>query len=352
MKKITVIISLIVAFAVLMTVMTSCDTNSSSKKPEPSGQGGYDIEASSSEIASTTDKAALSTPKYNQEDKLIALTFDDGPNSVTTNKILDILEENNSVGTFFVVGYNIPNNSETIKRAAAMGCEIGNHSDGHKTLTKCTESELRYQVDAANKKLADIIGTQPSLFRVPGGAYKGIETDIGMPIIQWCIDTEDWKFKDASHKERTPEERDADLKKIADRVISEAKSGDIILLHDIYNFTADLTDLIVKGLVENGFKLVTVTELFDAFGVELEKGVVYRSAHKPIPTTTVENGSYIIASKYDSVNIRVEPSLESEIITSVPNKTLVTVKKAVPKWAYVDFEGGSGWVSAAFLVKQ
>ncbi len=352
MKKTSVTISLIVVFAVFMTVLASCGSNTSHKKPEPSGQGGYDIEITTSEAPSTTEETPSTTSEYSKEDKLIALTFDDGPNPVSTNKILDILEENNSVGTFFVVGYNIGNNAETIRRASKMGCEIGNHSDGHKNLTKCTESELREQVDNANKKLADTTGISPTIFRVPGGAYQGIEADIGMPIIQWCIDTEDWKFKDVAHPKRTAEERDENLKSIADRVVAEAKSGDIILLHDIYNFTADLTDLIVKGLVEQGFKLVTVTEMFNAFGIELENGIVYRCANQPAVNSAVKNGNYIIASKYDSVNIRVEPSLNSEIATSIPNSTAVTVKKAVPKWAYVEFEGGCGWVSSAFLLKQ
>lgn len=351
MKKTSVIISLIVVFAFIMTVLASCDSNTSHKKPEQSGQGGYDIEITTSE-KNTSEQKTSPASKYSKEDKLIALTFDDGPNSVSTNKILDILEENNSVGTFFVVGYNIEKNTETIRRASAMGCEIGNHSDGHKNLTKCSESELRSQVDNANKKLADITGVSPALFRVPGGNYQGIESDIGMPLIQWNIDTEDWKSKDAAYPERTAEEREEKLKSIADRVVAEAKSGDIILLHDIYNFSADLTGLIVKGLVEQEFKLVTVTEMFNAFDLELENGVVYRSANQPPVNAAVKAGNYIISSKYDSVNIRVEPSLDAEIVTSIPNKTAVTVKKSVTKWAYVEFEGGSGWVSSAFLITQ
>jgi peptidoglycan/xylan/chitin deacetylase (PgdA/CDA1 family) len=345
MKKTSVIISLIIVFAVFLTVLASCDTNTS-QKPEPSGQGGYDIETTNE-----STKSPSTTSEYTKEDKLIALTFDDGPNSASTNKILDILEENNSVGTFFVVGYNIEKNAETIKRASDMGCEIGNHSDGHKNLTKCTESELREQVDNANKKLKDITGISPTLFRVLGGNYQGVEADSGMPLIQWNIDTEDWKYKDNAHPERTAEEREEKLKSIADRVIAEAKSGDIILLHDIYNFTADLTDLIVKGLVEQGFKLVTVSEMFDAFGEELENGIVYRSANQPAVNAAVALGNYIIASKYDSVNVRLEPSLDSDILTSIPNRTAVTVKKSVTKWAYVEFEGGSGWISSAFLFK-
>lgn len=347
MKKRSVAIVLTAVFAAVLTIFSSC-SKTPSKAPDPSGQGGYDIE-----ITSETNTAAQSsTSKYSSGDKLIALTFDDGPYALTTSKILDILEQNNSVATFFVVGYNIDGNSEIIKRATNMGCEIGNHSNGHKNLTKCSYDVIREQVDVPNEKTEKITGSSPKLFRVPGGAYKGVEAAIGMPIIQWSIDTEDWKFKDATHPERTAEERNADLKAISDRVISEAKSGDIILMHDIYNFTADLTDLIVKGLIEQGFKLVTVTEMFDAFGVELKNGVVYRKAERPEDVTTLANGLYTVKSIYDTVNVRSEPSLDAAIVTDIPNGTSVTVEKSVLKWAFITCEYGSGWVSASFLVNQ
>ncbi|MBQ7838796.1 MAG: polysaccharide deacetylase family protein [Clostridia bacterium] len=342
---------IIAVFVALMTVFSACNKNPS-ETPEPSGQGGYDIEITSQTPSDTKTDSSSTTSKYSSEDKLIALTFDDGPHSSTTGRILDILEENNSVATFFVVGYNIERGSEIIRRATGMGCEIGNHSDGHKNLTKCTDDVLREQVDEPNKKIEKITGSSPTLFRVPGGAYKGVESDIGMPIIQWSIDTEDWKFKDAAHPDRTAEEREADLKSISDRVVAEAKNGDIILMHDIYNFTADLTDLIVKGLVEQGFKLVTVSEMFDAFGVELKDGTVYRKAENPKEITTLASGHYTVRSKYDTVNVRVEPSTESEIVTEIPNGTAVTVESAVEKWAFISFEAGSGWISSAFLAKQ
>ena len=346
MKKYSAVIALIAALSIILTVFVLCDNKTPSGN-EPSGQGGYDIEVTTTEKIDT-----VTTTNYSSEDKLIALTFDDGAYDLTTGKILDILEENNSVATFFVVGYNIDSGAASIKRAAEMGCEIGNHSDGHKNLTKCDKNTLRQQVDAPNKKIADLTGEEPKLFRVPGGNYKGVENEIGMPLIQWSIDTEDWKFKDASYPDRTPEEREADLKMISERVIGEAKSGDIILMHDIYNFTVDLTDLIVKGLVEQGFRLVTVSEMFEAFGVELEDGVVYRRAEKPVPPSTLANGVYTVKANYPTVNMRSEPSLEADILCEIPNGATVTVEKSDFKWAFVSYESQSGWVSSSFLIKQ
>ncbi len=350
MKKRSILIAAVALVLAMLLTFSGCVNGgkTNGESTTANGQGGSDVQPSNTE---TSTKPA---PKYSADDKLIALTFDDGPNPNSTNKILDILNKNGSVATFFVVGYNIDNNAETLKRAVQMGCEIGNHSNGHKNLTKCSADEIRSEVRNPNAAIKSVTGAEPKLFRVPGGAFKGVKAQIGMPLIQWSIDTEDWKFKDAAHPDRSAEERETDLKQIADRVVAEAENGDIILMHDIYNFTADLCDLIVPALVEKGFKLVTVSELYDAYGVELENGTVYYFAEKPQPTTeapTMSAGSYTVSSRYDSVNLRSEPNDESEILCEIPNGTTLTVEKSAPKWAYVSYESSNGWVNTAFLVK-
>ncbi len=349
MKKRSMLIAAIALISAMLMVFTGCagSGKTNGESTTANGQGGSDIQASNA----VTVKPS---PTYSADDKLIALTFDDGPNSNSTNKILDILNKNGSVATFFVVGYNIDGNAETLNRAVQMGCEIGNHSNGHKNLTKCSADEIRAEVRKPNAAIKSVTGAEPKLFRVPGGAFKGIKSQIGMPLIQWSIDTEDWKFKDAAHPDRSAEEREADLKLIADRVVADAENGDIILMHDIYNFTADLCDLIVPALIEKGFKLVTVSELYEAYGVELQNGTVYYFAKKPQPVTeapTLPAGSYTVSSRYDSVNLRTEASDESEILCEIPDGTVLTVEKSAPKWAYVSYNSSKGWVNTAFLVK-
>lgn len=348
MKKRSKFIAVAAILMAAVMIFAGCEKHTQNTD-KTSGIAGSDIDIS------LTSKVMESTTKYSSSDKLVALTFDDGPRSETTGKILDILEKNGGAATFFVVGYNINDNSDTIKRALKMGCEIGNHSNDHKNLTKCSAEVISDQVRLPNEAVKALTGTEPTLFRVPGGAFKGIKSQIGMPIIQWSIDTEDWKYKDAAHKNRTAEERDADLKQIADRVVGQAQNGDIILMHDIYDFTADLCGLIVPGLVEKGFKLVTVSELFDAFGVELEDGTVYYKAEKPAPTTaapTLPGGSYTVRSSYDSVNLRAEPNTDSEILAEIPNGTVLTVEKSVAQWAYVKYNSVSGWIRTSLLVKS
>ncbi len=326
------------------------------KTPSPEGEGGSDIAVNdNSEPPSTS---AETKRQYSASDKLIALTYDDGPHAKHTNRILDILEENGATATFFVVGYNIDSNIDIIKRAQAMGCEIGNHTNDHKNLTKCSYDTLRAQVDKPNQKIKELTGVEMKLFRAPGGAVKGIKQDIGMPLIQWSIDTEDWKAKDAAHEGRSEAERNAELRRIADFVIQNAKKGDIILMHDIYNFTADLSAIVIPELIADGFKVVSVSEMYEAYGEPLDDGVVYLNVEFTEPVSAPNSnvvlaaGTYKVKTNGGSLNIRIEPKQESSSISKVSNGDSVKVIKSVAGWAFVETSDASGWVNAAYLVKQ
>lgn len=348
MKKNKIFLSVIATVLCISMVFASC-----SDKPAdntPNGAGGSDIAQESSSQAATESTTAK--PKYTAEDKLIALTFDDGPSAKSTGRILDLLEKYNSTATFFVVGYNIEDNISIIKRAQKIGCEIANHSNDHKNLTKCSSSELRVQVDTPNEKIKNLTGISPKLFRTPGGNFSGVEEDIGMPIIQWSIDTNDWRYKDASNKNRTEEQRNADLKKISDKVIESAESGDIVLMHDIYTFTADLCELIIPGLIEKGFKLVTVSEMYETYGVELKSGKVYHSIDViPASTEPLAAGNYRVKTNGGMLNVRAETDSSSESLAKIPNGTPITVLRSVAGWAYVEYDSAKGWVNANFLEK-
>ncbi len=352
MKTSKVILALTALVLAAAMLLSACGVKDDSKTTA-AGTSSAGEPAMTEEPA--TEEPTTAKPKYSPSDKLIALTFDDGPRSSTTNRVLDLLERSGGVATFFLVGYNIPDNAEVIKRAAAMGCSIGNHTKDHKILTKCSADTIKAQVNGVNSLLRDM-GIEPTLFRAPGGAFKGIKDQIGMPLIQWSIDTEDWKFKDASHKGRSAEERTADLNRIADMVFSQAKGGSIVLMHDIYDFTADLCEIVIPGLVERGFKLVTVDQLFEAYGEKLENGVVYYSAKLPEPSARPASAEPIAAGKYtvstsgSVLNMRVSPDADSQVLEKIPNGTIVEVTKSVLGWAYVTYNSAQGWVSSAYLV--
>lgn len=352
MKTSKVILALTALVLAAAMLLSACGVKDDSKTTA-AGTSSAGEPAMTEEPA--TEEPTTAKPKYSPSDKLIALTFDDGPRSSTTNRVLDLLERSGGVATFFLVGYNIPDNAEVIKRAAAMGCSIGNHTKDHKILTKCSADTIKAQVNGVNSLLRDM-GVEPTLFRAPGGAFKGVKDQIGMPLIQWSIDTEDWKYKDASHKGRSAEERTADLNRIADMVFSQAKGGSIVLMHDIYDFTADLCEIVIPGLVERGFKLVTVDQLFEAYGEKLENGVVYYSAKLPEPSARPASAEPIAAGKYtvstsgSVLNMRVSPDADSQVLEKIPNGTIVEVTKSVLGWAYVTYNSAQGWVSSAYLV--
>lgn len=200
----------------------------------------------------------------NKESKMIALTFDDGPN-YNTNKVLEVLEEYNVPATFFVLGSKIKGNEHIIKRIKESGSEIGNHTHNHKILTRLEEDEIRKEIDSTSKEIYNVTGEYPTLLRPSYGIVnKKVKNISDSPIIIWDIDTLDWKYHNS--------------KRIAGRVLSKAKDGDIVLMHDVYSSTANALKIIIPKLKERGYTFVTVSELFYYKGVELKKGKVYGSA--------------------------------------------------------------------------
>lgn len=200
--------------------------------------------------------------KIDKNKPMIALTFDDGPNNATTNRILDILEQNNSVATFFVVSRRIEKDVEILKRMDSLGCQIGNHTANHKDLTKLSNEQIKLEVDIVNDKLEKAIGKQATIVRVPYGAInQTIKETIKYPIIMWNVDTKDWQSKNA--------------KDIEQQVLTKVKDGDIILMHDLYNTTAEACEVIIPKLIEQGFQLVTVEELLEYKGIYIKNGNTY-----------------------------------------------------------------------------
>lgn len=194
---------------------------------------------------------------------MVALTFDDGPYSRTTILILDILKKHNSVATFFVLGNRVQNNKNLLRRMIEEGSEIGNHSYNHKQLTTLSSKELKFQIDTTQKYILNIVGSEPAMLRPTYGSYDNkLKESINMPLILWSIDPMDWKYKDAE--------------KIKNHVLSRVKDGDIVLMHDIFTTTADAVEQIVPELINRGFQLVTVSELYEINGRSLQVGNIYR----------------------------------------------------------------------------
>lgn len=193
---------------------------------------------------------------------MIALTFDDGPSSRYTDIILDTLSQYEDAHvTFFVVGTQAERFKEQMQRAYDLGCEIANHTTNHVKLTDCTEEEIQKEIEYVNSILIGYGLPAAKLVRPPYGSNDAaVRKSVNYPLVVWSLDTFDYTTKD---KEA-----------IIEKVMS-AQNGDIVLLHDIHEATAEAAEEFIPMLIEKGFKLVTVSEMYEQNGEELLKGHVY-----------------------------------------------------------------------------
>ena len=199
--------------------------------------------------------------------KMVAITLDDGPHATNTQKILDILDAHNAKATFFMLGQNVVNNEEVVKDVYKRGNEIGIHTWDHKQLTKLSQDEIVSQVERTSDAIYKIIGKRPKLVRPPYGAINDtVKNSINYPLILWNIDSLDWKSRDE--------------KQIVPLVMNSVQDGDIILLHDIHSTTVPAVEKIVSQLEEQGYQMVTVSQLLEAKGYDTSKTKVFYSGRQ------------------------------------------------------------------------
>ncbi|CAL8973795.1 hypothetical protein PROP_01255 [Propionicimonas sp. T2.31MG-18] len=194
--------------------------------------------------------------------KCVALTFDDGPVSGTA-ELLDILARKEVKATFFMVGSNAATKPQLVRRMAAEGHVLGNHTWDHQQLTRLSRAAIRIEIDRTNAQIRKAAGVTPTLLRPPYGAtnptVRGVAADLGMSQILWNVDPLDWKDRNSST--------------VASRVLAAARPGSIVLSHDIHPTTVKAYARIIDGLRAKGFTLVTVPELL---GSRLTPGASFR----------------------------------------------------------------------------
>lgn len=179
-------------------------------------------------------------------DKIIALTFDDGP-SKYTDEILNLLDKYNANATFFVLGNKVELYKETINKSIINGNEIGNHSYNHKWLIKLKKEEFLDQINKTQDIIKKTFDYTPKVLRPTYGSINSlIRENTNLRITLWNVDTLDWKYKNP--------------KTIASRVIGHVKDGSIVLMHDTHKQTVKALEMILNDL-SNEYKFVTVSEL-------------------------------------------------------------------------------------------
>ena len=185
-------------------------------------------------------------------DKYIAITFDDGPHPQNTPRLLDMLRARNIKATFYMVGSNVDLYPQVVRRVVAEGHEIGNHSYTHRLFSKMSDSDIRQELTRTRDAVVRAAGVQPRTLRPPYGGMlqhqrEWVNAEFGYPIILWSVDPLDWKRPGSSA--------------VCSRILSSTTAGSIVLAHDLHRQTVDAMPATLDGLLQRGFKFVTVSQL-------------------------------------------------------------------------------------------
>lgn len=266
-KKQNVILAVSVSAAVVMILLLSIVKIYSTVKNNRSGDGpnARQVQATASPVPESVEAAAQPTPTPAPviRDKAVALTFDDGPSRANDGRIVETLQKYGAHATFFVLGDRARVDGDILQMYLAAGCEIGSHSWNHPQLSKMKWDEIERQLSKTNKTVSKPTGGyQIQLLRPPYGSISNtMRKKLDMPMILWSLDTLDWKTRNT--------------KKIFREVRKEVKDGDIILMHDIYSTTADAVEKVVPWLQNKGYDILTVSELMERTGKNIEGGSAY-----------------------------------------------------------------------------
>ncbi len=248
--------------------------SSSQQSPTPNVTGSIAKPVSSSTdivtdkpeaVASEEKPAVVSEPVKQQEKKLVAITFDDGPSKYTSD-LVDILTANGVNATFFLIGRNISNYSDAVVKCYQAGNEIGIHTYSHTSFTKMSIEQIQNELNKTRALLDGIDVDYSNIVRPPyGDINKSIQDNINTSFILWSVDTRDWESKNK------------------DAVIAQVKAniseGSIILFHDIYPSTIEAIKEVLPELT-NEYEFVTVSELFNQNNKSLDENQKYYKVKK------------------------------------------------------------------------
>lgn len=208
------------------------------------------------------------------KEKVVALTFDDGPDGKNTPAVLKILKQADAKATFFVIGQNVVHFPKVMKDILADGHDIGNHSFSHKA--KPAAAQGVPEVHRTAQTIVFTTGSRPTLYRPPYGITTNSTTRAayskGYAVVNWTTDTNDWK-------KNSP---------ISKRALEFMRPGEIVLMHSTSGKERTVKALpnIIAGYKKKGFRFVTMTEMLDIYDkqeAENAKAAVLRRGKSPKP---------------------------------------------------------------------
>ena len=203
---------------------------------------------------------AAPTPAPTTGNKVIALTFDDGPGPYTAH-LLDILDQYGAKATFFLIGSKVSGQASVVRSIQARGHQLGNHSWSHPELPKLSVDQIAGEIDRTNEAIRQATGVKPSILRPPYGAVNGVVLEQlrlrNMSSILWSVDTRDWA--------------DRNSQIVCSRAVAGARPGAVILMHDIHQTSVNAVPCILSSLKQQGYSFVTIQNLIG----DMTPGAVY-----------------------------------------------------------------------------
>lgn len=195
------------------------------------------------------------------DERIVALTFDDGPHPELTPRLLDLLASERVCATFYVIGSYAARFPEIVCRALDAGHEIGNHSWSHPWLTHLPLAQASTEISRTDALLQRLLGEEPNSVRPPYGAMDRQIEQLAWPrpMLLWDVDTLDWRHRNAAAVTRA----------------ATAGDGGIVLMHDIHPTTILAVPAIIRDFKERGFRFVTVSHYIEwnirdiAYGLDL-----------------------------------------------------------------------------------
>ncbi|MEO6846345.1 MAG: polysaccharide deacetylase family protein [Chthoniobacterales bacterium] len=248
------------------------------------------IESSTVSATPAHSSAVPSKPSYasvHVAGPYIAMTFDDGPSKTLTPRLLDILKQRGIKATFFMLGENVEANPDIVKRIAAEGHEVANHSWSHPPLNKLAAGGLDHEIGDTTTAILNASGTRPVLLRPPYGATTNtldhfFKTKYGLQVVLWSVDPLDWKYHDSE--------------RVKSVILKETRPGSIILSHDIHKTTVDAMPATLDALLAKGYKFVTVSQLIAMEQPEPLKSQTVKS-QAAIPNASHQNAILTLTGK-------------------------------------------------------
>lgn len=232
-------------------------------KPEVSESASPTSEAQQTSNAES-DSSNAPQPTLDPSKPMIALTFDDGP-SDKTQRIAEIFYKEGVHCTFFIQGRHIAGNEEILRTVVKMGHQVASHTWSHPDLRKLSAKAIESQLTRTNDAFEEATGQKLTMLRPPFGNHnryvRKVAEKLGIPLIMWSIDSEDWKTHSSSQTYRA--------------ILNNAKNGDIVLCHDLYESTVRAMEKLVPELIQKGYQLVTVETLMSFRKEALKPGQPY-----------------------------------------------------------------------------